>query len=145
MGVRYGTFPRALAVVSGIFAAYLALVSLVSDTYGFVGSAIIMLIWGLLLKGLTFAYEPEHFKVLRGPERKKFEFPDVGPDEYPDTSALTASVLTPPKERTNRVLPGSHRQPVAQDRIIGKTHQDSDLESAEREEDRAWAEMFRAL
>ena len=149
MAVRYGVFPRGLAIVSGVVAVYLALVALISHPLGIVGSAIIMLIWGVFLRLIAFGFEPEHFKILDEPKKaERPPSPELGPDELPDWSKIAESICSPPptEEASSRVLPSGGRNQVAQSRIIGQARQGkSSAPDAEREEDKAWAEMFRAL
>ena len=140
MDVKYGRFPRTLAVVSGVIAVYLALVALISGLFGFVASAIILLLWGAFLKLIVFAYQPEYFKVLREPKKERVLLKDG-----PDSSGIVEAVTAPLKEGPDRILRSANRNPVAQSRVVGKVHQEADPEVGEREEDRAWAEMFRAL
>ncbi len=150
MAVKYGTFPRALVIVSGVIATYLAIVALVSHPFGFAGSAIIMLLWGLFSKLVVFGFEPQHFLVLGGPKKKKEKPPlqELGPKELPDWSGIAESICSTPSPEgaSDRVLPGANRSQVAKHRIIGRPAQEEDSTlAAEREEDKAWAEMFRAL
>jgi len=150
MAVKYGTFPRGLVIVSGVIATYLAIVALVSHPFGFAGSAIIMLLWGVFSKLIAFGFEPQHFLVIGEPEKKKEKPPlqEIGPKELPDWSGIAESICstTSTEGASNRVLPGASRNQVAKHRIIGQTAREEDSTlAAEREEDKAWAEMFRAL
>lgn len=146
MDVRYGTFPRGLAIVSGIIAFYLAFISLISHPLGFAGSAIILYFWGLFLKLIAFGFEPNKFRVLREPEKSKKSLPDfIDPNQAPDVSKIVESVTKPKAKRNNRILGAAGQIPTVRDRTLGQVHQNHDLEAEAREEDKAWAEMFRAL
>jgi len=108
-----------------------------------------MLLWGLFLKVLTFAYEPEHFKVITGEEKpEKPPLQDLEPNQLADWSSIASSIQSAPsqEEPSGRVLAGTMRKQVAHDRVIGKSQSESKTpEQIEREEDKEWADMFRAL
>ena len=152
MAVKYGKFPRGLAIGSGVFAIYLAGAALISAPLGFVGSAIILFLWGCFLKLIAFGYEPQHFRIIEEePKKEKPPLQKLDPEEFPDWSEIVASIQSVPDsaEGPDRILPESNRGQVAQSRVIGQDpHQDSrevDSEAEERREDKEWANMLRAL
>ncbi len=148
MAVKYGKFPRGLAIGSGIVAIYLAGAALVSHLLGFVGSAIILFLWGCLLKLIAFGYEPQYFRIIEEEVKKeKPPLQELGPKEFPDWSEIVASIQSVPDPAggPDRILLASNRGQVAQNRVIGQDPQETDPEADERREDKEWANMFRAL
>jgi hypothetical protein len=146
MGVRtrYGKFPRGVAIISGAMAVYLALIALISHPLGFVGSAVVLLAWGVFLRLLAFAFEPESFKILTEPKKRAAYDQDVAPNELPDVSGIVAAA-TRPLAQKDRILGGSAQYSTSSGRIVDGVHQERDYRSEERVEDKEWAEMLRAL
>lgn len=147
MVVKYGAFPKGLAIVSGILAFYLAGIALVSHPFGFAGSAIVLLIWGVFLKLVAFGFEPQHFRTLRASPQEHSPSRGKDPDGRPDVSRIVRTATAPPPKPTDRILPGSGRDLVASARLTSQAHQPQDqaADKEARKEDQAWAEMFRVL
>ena len=146
MGERYGAFPRIVTAVSCVLALYIAVLVLFSHPLGFLGSIIVLGLYGLLVKGIKWLYEPE---FIRTPESPPMFVPPRKEMSVEEGAARIAAAVYNTGTPKSRVL-GGPQDTVARSRLLNpvesRTSQTrSDPEAERRKEDAEWAEMFRAL
>jgi hypothetical protein len=133
MAVSYGIFPKTLAIASGAVAIPLAVLILFSSPAGFIFSLLVLYLWGLFLKVLVIAFQPEDIAIFTTGEEPQ----GAAAAKEPESNTEGAS--------PGRILDENYLQRIHEARIIGGTRQKSNPISEELKEDMEWADMFRSL
>jgi hypothetical protein len=132
--ITYSPIARTLAVVSGVITACLCLAGLaINPLGGLLVSSILILLWGIFLKLIAFMFEPTHFATLKEPETS------------PDIPELVQAAMASSRSSSSRILADSSQGLKASNRVLGQTDPNAPEPTEDWEEERAWAEMFRAL
>jgi hypothetical protein len=140
MAVSYGTFPKTLAVISGIIAVPAAVIALFAHPAGFMMSFLFLFLWGAFLKAVTFVFEPQGIVIVIGEEPQRVE----------TAEELVANILARQKagdggKPSGRILEAGRLEKVHEARIIGGTRRKEDPRSEEQKEDAEFADMMRSL
>ncbi len=140
MAVNYGTFPKALAVISGSIVIPSAVIALFAHPAGFMVSFLFLFLWGAFLKVITLVFEPEDVVVVIGEKPQRVE----------TAEELVASILarqraSGAKEPSSRILEADRLERVHKTRIIGGTRRKEDPRTEEQKEDAEFADMMRSL